>query len=360
MKYIVYLTTNLVNNKIYIGVHKTIDPSVFDGYIGCGVNISNPHSYKRAKAPFHFAVEKYGVDNFRRVVIAEFNTEEEAYKLESLIVNEAFIKRKDTYNVALGGGIPPDTSKVIYQYSLNGEFIKEWESIKNAEESMGYNGHTLSFAISNKRVGKGFLWTDYKVDNLDTSEFSDYNREIEVHCYLGNGEFFQTFSSITSASKYFNTTTSNIQRAIKGGYKIQGHNFSENLYSKFKEPLKISVKNTNIHQYSLKGDYIKSYTTIKEVCEIFGAGASSGILSSIRLGRAYKDFQWNTEKVDFMKELISDKPKYRRVGQYTLNDELIKQFDTITACKKEFGQGVDKVLKGSQKQTKGFIFKYLD
>ena len=32
MKYIVYLTTNLVNNKIYIGVHQTDNPDVFDGY----------------------------------------------------------------------------------------------------------------------------------------------------------------------------------------------------------------------------------------------------------------------------------------------------------------------------------------
>jgi hypothetical protein len=35
-KYIVYQTINLVNNKIYIGVHRT-NPDIFDGYIGNGV-----------------------------------------------------------------------------------------------------------------------------------------------------------------------------------------------------------------------------------------------------------------------------------------------------------------------------------
>ncbi|MGN0966101.1 MAG: hypothetical protein ACI4OP_00695 [Candidatus Coprovivens sp.] len=41
MKYIVYLTENIVNNKIYVGVHKTENPDIFDGYYGEGVSISD-------------------------------------------------------------------------------------------------------------------------------------------------------------------------------------------------------------------------------------------------------------------------------------------------------------------------------
>jgi hypothetical protein len=44
MKYIVYVTKNKESkingiNRIYVGVHKTEDPNIFDGYIGCGVKI---------------------------------------------------------------------------------------------------------------------------------------------------------------------------------------------------------------------------------------------------------------------------------------------------------------------------------
>ena len=35
MKYIVYQTINKINNKIYIEVHKTENPEVFDGYLEC-------------------------------------------------------------------------------------------------------------------------------------------------------------------------------------------------------------------------------------------------------------------------------------------------------------------------------------
>ena len=45
MKYIVYQTTSKVNNKIYIGVHKTENPDVFDGYLGNGIYIYRPSLY---------------------------------------------------------------------------------------------------------------------------------------------------------------------------------------------------------------------------------------------------------------------------------------------------------------------------
>ena len=72
MKYLVYLTLCIPNNKIYIGVHETVNPDVFDGYIGNGVNIFKPSSYKKSKTPFHYAVNKYGVDAFKRTTLAIF------------------------------------------------------------------------------------------------------------------------------------------------------------------------------------------------------------------------------------------------------------------------------------------------
>ena len=125
-KYIVYLTINTVNNKIYVGVHKLKEnSSKFDGYLGLGINIHDKHSYNHPKYPFQFAVQKYGIDSFRRCTICECDTEEEALKIERLIVDEEFIKRKDTYNVALGGGMPPFCGKEIFQYEKTGEFIKK-------------------------------------------------------------------------------------------------------------------------------------------------------------------------------------------------------------------------------------------
>ena len=47
----------------------------------------------------------------------------------------------------------------------------------------------------------------------------------------------------------------------------------------------------------------------------------------------------------------------KKVGQYTLDNKLVKIFNTVTECKKEF-TNVKKVLKGMLPFTKNFIFKY--
>lgn len=90
--YIVYRTTNLVNQKIYIGKHKQEFhfPVVFDGYFGSGISLNR-------------AIKKYGAENFIRETLHVFYTPEEAYQKEKELVNEAFVARKDTYNMVSGG-----------------------------------------------------------------------------------------------------------------------------------------------------------------------------------------------------------------------------------------------------------------
>ena len=124
MKYILYLTINTKNNKIYIGYHKTDTPYTFDGYLGCGVFVARPSTYKNSKTAFQFAVNKYGPKNFRRYTLAIVDTLEDAKRLEALVVNEEFIKRKDVYNTVVGGGETPNDSIEIFQYDYSGNFIK--------------------------------------------------------------------------------------------------------------------------------------------------------------------------------------------------------------------------------------------
>jgi len=88
MLHIIYKITNLKNEKIYIGKHSCED--INDEYMGSGKLIKR-------------AIKKYGIENFKKEILYTFYDEIEAYKMEKNIVNEDFIKRKDVYNVIIGG-----------------------------------------------------------------------------------------------------------------------------------------------------------------------------------------------------------------------------------------------------------------
>lgn len=90
MYYIIYKTINLINNKFYIGMHRT--ENLDDGYLGSGEVIWN-------------AIKKYGKGNFKREILFFCKTEEEMSNKEKEILTLKFIKenKKECYNIATGG-----------------------------------------------------------------------------------------------------------------------------------------------------------------------------------------------------------------------------------------------------------------
>ena len=161
MKYIVYLTKNIINSHIYIGVHKTEDPLIWDFYLGDGCYSNKPSSYNHCNVPFAAAIHKYGPKNFRRVTLKVFDTLKEALYLESILVDEAFIKRKDTYNITLGGGVPPILNKRVFQYDLNGNFIKKWDCISDAVRALKIDGGRITKCCQHKEYyhsAGGYIW----------------------------------------------------------------------------------------------------------------------------------------------------------------------------------------------------------
>ena len=86
--YLIYKITNLLNGKIYIGKHETRD--LDDGYMGSGNLIKK-------------AISKYGLSNFQKEILYYCSSREEMNNYEASIVTEEFCKRKDTYNINVGG-----------------------------------------------------------------------------------------------------------------------------------------------------------------------------------------------------------------------------------------------------------------
>lgn len=88
MFYTIYQTTNKINGKIYVGKHKT--SNLEDGYIGSGLLLWR-------------AIDKYGIENFEKKILFFCESEDAMDAKEAEIVDEDFVARADTYNIALGG-----------------------------------------------------------------------------------------------------------------------------------------------------------------------------------------------------------------------------------------------------------------
>jgi len=88
MFYYMYQIKNKVNDKIYVGVHKTSNMN--DSYMGSGKVIGA-------------AINKYGIENFEKTVLETFESSEEMFKREKEVVTEDFLSRDDVYNLRRGG-----------------------------------------------------------------------------------------------------------------------------------------------------------------------------------------------------------------------------------------------------------------
>ena len=245
LKFILYCTTNIVNNKIYIGVHKT-NPNEFDGYIGCGVYISRPSTYERSKSKFHYAVKKYGVKNFKRSIIQIFDNEEDAYELESYIVNNEFLARPDVYNTALGGtnGSYILTCKKVYQYDLSTQaIVNKFESISDAARWVEINTDStgshkrvvmsISELCNNKYEHRksyfGFGWC-FVEEYIYIKKYTNNRGDKSVLQYTLTGDFIKQWPSISEAQRTLGINNIGLACAGKrkkaGGFKWK---YSEDL-----------------------------------------------------------------------------------------------------------------------------------
>jgi group I intron endonuclease len=90
MQHFIYITTNLVNSKYYIGFHNTDNEDLDPGYLGSGNNLK-------------LAKRKYGKENFRRDIICFASNELTLGDLEAYLVNAETVKDPLCYNIAFGG-----------------------------------------------------------------------------------------------------------------------------------------------------------------------------------------------------------------------------------------------------------------
>lgn len=227
MKYYIYKITNKINGKIYIGYHGCKCDFLEDDYYGSGRRIKS-------------ALKKYGKENFEREVLFEYDTSKEALLKEEEIVNEEFIKRKDVYNLRVGGSnevsYEPHKKRVKKKKTkeeiseIRSQAIKKWmeENPEEQQEKMlkinknpdkiektaaKHRGmkrteetcQNISLSLIGKGKGKdnaefkGYYITPYgKFDSLEAASIGTGNSKICVRdrCRILNHKTVKLFSHL--------------------------------------------------------------------------------------------------------------------------------------------------------------------
>jgi len=105
MFYTIYKITNIINNKIYIGKHKT--KNLDDDYMGSGKLLNS-------------SISKYGIENFKKEILHIFDNEKEMNDKEAELVTNEFINEDTNYNLCPGGNGG-------FGYIRNHEDYKRWQ-----------------------------------------------------------------------------------------------------------------------------------------------------------------------------------------------------------------------------------------
>lgn len=216
--YILYLTTNLVNSKIYVGIHETDNPYKFDGYIGLRIWANKPSSYMHPKTPFAYDVKKYGPNSFKRCTLKVCETFDEIKKWEQTIVNQTFISRSDTYNTFEEWKSHPQSDK-IYQYSLDGSFIREWESQTEASKFYNLNYGKIGRYIKMGKPIADSQWSWIKVEKMkDLSTEKNSATPRRIGKFDDDGNLLEEYLTVNEAQKI----SSNVSAVLKGKRKHAG------------------------------------------------------------------------------------------------------------------------------------------
>ena len=202
MNYTIYKTTNLINNKIYIGQHQT--NNLNDNYLGSGTLLL-------------FAIKKYGKENFSKEILYNFDNFKDMNDKETELVTSDFIKNQNNYNIILGGisGLENHSKDTVSVWS---EDLKRYHRIPSEiydrEIHKTYNTDKIYI-----KSDEGFIQIDSK----------DYDPEIHETASKGlvSVECLATGKTSSVKLSEFNPTT---HKKVFGGIVADGRYVSKEEY----------------------------------------------------------------------------------------------------------------------------------
>lgn len=182
----------------------------------------NNEFYKQYRAQFE-AIEDLGVhrDKLRKMLKKGENWN--GYTAEYLIQDDKY-RKPHTRNFG-------NKAKSVCQYDLEGNYVGEFSSIREAADAVNVSRNCISRALREKKtISGGYLWRQVKVDkifiNLDPKPprlITNPIRGTKVGAFdPETDEKIDEFISLTQASKWAGISRSAISLVVTGRQKTAG------------------------------------------------------------------------------------------------------------------------------------------
>lgn len=298
----IYLITNRINNKQYIGYGKDV------------LDRLNNHRWVSTTNPqvIDQAIQKYGIENFTFEILEKCQ-EGELQEKEKYWCNEVFNCSTYTpngYNVAPAGGAFACKGKIISSYTLNGKLIKTYPSILAAARELKCNPHAITQALDkNNRTCNDMLWNTSLEQECLPYEKLPHGDYKSVDVYDKDGNFINTYPSLSLAAQAHNV---NLCRA-SACYNDPGHNKTNDLYFiPAGQELKINLNKIvkKIYCYDKRTrKYVDEFNSLKEAGDKLSIDPSS--IGKVAKGQGYycHNYIWSYLKYE---QIPAD---YRNINQ---------------------------------------------
>ena len=351
MKYIVYLTKNKIDGRIFIGVHGTEDVEIFDGYIGNGVWANQPSSLMYPKTPFQYACKKYGIESFDRTTLYVYGNEKDAIKKMRELVDTRFVLADNNYNM-----FDAYLDRPIYQYDFKGNLKKIWNSGIELTDFYQYPLTRFKTAIKLKYSFLDSYWSFN--DSINTSEYINKYLPKVLFLISKQGKLIKEFSSPDECKSYFNLEYDDYLRCLNHQVLL------DNKYY-------ISDKMVDIFRTKPRRQYLKTQFYVYKDGELYAEPFGKELMNTIwlhswdRISRIfshhdgwYKDYYISLQpisKVPEKKEKIITVDVYDKYGNYieSLND--LKDIKTKYSLT---NKNIKDIQLGRNKFYGNYIFKY--
>lgn len=197
------------------GVYSIVNVLNGNRYIGSSMNIHQRLASHRSKLRtgkhnnIHLlnAYNKYGEDKFKVQILETCSSVRDTL----MFLEQKYLDLKEETKRKISAAGMYKTTKKIYVYNLNGDYLAEFDGVRKAMEYLGINenGSSIYCAIgehsknSKSRYAYGYLWSKVKYDKIDPYFGKKASRSRNVDQLTLDGQFINKHNSSAEAAESF-------------------------------------------------------------------------------------------------------------------------------------------------------------